>query len=577
MGQYGAYGYATQFGWTSAQILDHFYGGTTGGAAPSPGVVDPDRVRVDIVSMRGRRTAVSLDNGTLHLMASDGATLRRITGAVRLNPSGGSTSVEVAPDCDGPWTDEADIDRGLIRIEAETTATDQSGLLQVCGPSYRTWYEGEIWATSASGSARTINLVTIEEYLRGVVPNEMPASWDSAALEAQAVAARSYALAGDPRWNGYADTCDTTLCQVYDGRFTTRGSGLRVSTHPRTDAAIAATAGIVRLTGSGGVARTEFSSSTGGHTVGGDFTAVVDEGDAVSINPNHTWQTTVNLQSVENSAGLGTLLGVEVTESNGLGVDGGRAIEVTYRFENGTSTVNGDTFRRQFGLKSNWFSFGSFTRDGVVQPSFDDESIDTFVQRAFERLQGRAPTAEEAAAWRDNVKSGSRMGLADELVRSDFFAGELVDELYRAALGRPADADGRGYWVTTMGDGLKYEHLGTLFYGSPEYVKRSGGTNDGFVTSLYVNILGRQPEAEGKAYWVGLLDSGQATPADVANAFYRSVESRRDRADALYRRVVAAEPSTATVEVYAERLLAVDDLAVAAELAASPEFTGETN
>ena len=56
------------------------------------------------------------------------------------------------------------------------------------------------------------------------------------------MAARSYVLSGDTRWSGYADTCDTTLCQVYDGRYTTRGAGLRISTHARTDAAIAANA-----------------------------------------------------------------------------------------------------------------------------------------------------------------------------------------------------------------------------------------------------------------------------------------------------------------------------------------------
>jgi SpoIID/LytB domain protein len=573
MSQYGAQGYATDFGWSSAQILDHYYGGTTAGQAPSPGIVDPARVRVDLVAMRGRSTTVSLDSGTLHLMASDGSTLRRVTGAVRLTTSGGTMSVEVASSCDGPWSTDVSIDRSLVRIAAETTATDQSGLLQACGASYRTWYAGELWATSTGGSQRTINLVSIEDYLRGVVPNEMPASWDSAALEVQAVAARSYALAGDTRWSGYADTCDTTTCQVYDGRFTTRGSGLRSATHTRTDAAIAATAGLVRLTGSGAVARTEFSSSTGGYTAGGDFPAVVDEGDAVSINPNHEWQTTVELQGVEDEAGLGALRGISVSESNGLGVAGGRAITVTYVFENGTQSVDGNSFRRRFGLKSDWFSFGSFARGGVVLSDVDDASIDAYVDRAFQRLQGRAPTAEEKSQWRSDIRSGTRLTLSETLVRSDYFAGVLVDDLYVAALGRSADGDGRGYWVSTMADGLKYEHMGTLFYGSPEYVKRAGNTNDAFVTSLYLNILGRQPDDDGKAYWVGLLDASQAAPADVANAFYRSVESRRDRARALHLRVMDAEPSTAAVETYAERLLLIDDLAVAAELAASPEFT----
>ena len=169
----------------------------------------------------------------------------------------------------------------------------------------------------------TINVVSVEDYLRGVVPNEVPASWASAALQSQAVAARSYVLAGDTRWVGYADTCDTTTCQVYDGRYTTRGAGLRTSTHPRTDEAIAATADLVRLTSDGKVARTEFSSSSGGHTAGGDFPAVVDAGDSISANRNANWQVSVDLQAIEDSYDLGPIRGVAVIERNGLGADGG--------------------------------------------------------------------------------------------------------------------------------------------------------------------------------------------------------------------------------------------------------------
>ncbi|MGI9596436.1 MAG: SpoIID/LytB domain-containing protein [Acidimicrobiales bacterium] len=566
MGQYGALGYATNAGWTSGQILDHYYGGTTAGPAPIPGLVDPRQVRVDLVYMKGRSTTVSLDDGTLHLMASDGSTIRRATGAIRLTVSGSSMAVETAPGCSGPWAAEAAIDRSLIRIEAETGSDGQAGLLQACGPSYRTWYDGELWATNSAGRQHTINVVSVEDYLRGVVPNEVPAGWHSAALEAQAVAARSYVLAGDTRWTGYADTCDTTTCQVYDGRFTTRGAGLRTSTHSRTDEAIAATSSVVRLSGAGTVARTEFSSSTGGYTAGGDFPAVPDEGDSVVANGNARWRVTVDLRAVENSYGKGPITGLSVVERTGLGADGGRAVSVEYRFAGGTVTVDGDRVRRQLGLKSNWFSFGPLTRGDVVIDEGDSE-IARFVKQAYERLQGRPPTDAEAQRWQQDVRDGSRLSLTEQLVHSEYFAGVLIDDLYLASLGRPADPDGRLYWIGTMSGGLKYENLGTLFYGSPEYVKRSGDTNQSFVASLYRNILGRDPDPDGNAYWLGLLDGGQAAPADVANAFYRSVESRRDRSHSVYRRVMDGEPSADAVAAGADRLLAVDDLTLAAELA----------
>ena len=214
MGQYGALGYTQDFGWTSAQILDHFYGGTVAGPAPAGGPVDPARLEVDLVALRGLPTTVALADGTLHLMDETGSTLTRRAGAIRLTPIDGRMAMHTAPSCDGPWAEAPPLDRPVVRVAAETGAGGPDGLLQVCSPAGRTWYAGEVWATTtapgAGGSPRTVNLVTVEEYLRGVIPNEVPASWPAATLEAQAVAARSYVMAGDRRWQPWADTCDTT-------------------------------------------------------------------------------------------------------------------------------------------------------------------------------------------------------------------------------------------------------------------------------------------------------------------------------------------------------------------------------
>ncbi len=83
------------------------------------------------------------------------------------------------------------------------------------------------------------------------------------ALEAQAVAARSYAMAeGGESGNrfGFAKTCDTTSCQVYGGA----GLGGASREAPTTDMAVVHTANVVRRFGNDTLARTEFSSSTGG-------------------------------------------------------------------------------------------------------------------------------------------------------------------------------------------------------------------------------------------------------------------------------------------------------------------------
>ena len=245
-------------------------------------------------------------------------------------------------------------------LEASDLALTQT--LQVCeGTNSSTWYRGEIRAARYGANQRTVNWVRVEQYLRGVVPREMSASWASlgggagmTALEVQAVAARSYALA-EVRY-GYAKTCDTIRCQVYAGRRARRGSEEWDHEAPETDQAVAATAGLVRIDSEGVVSRTEFSASTGGHTITADFPGVPDEGDDVSINPVHRWTKDLNAASVAESFGLGTLYEVEVVERDGFGDDGGRATEIEFRTRTGNRfSVNGDRFRREFGLRSNWF------------------------------------------------------------------------------------------------------------------------------------------------------------------------------------------------------------------------------
>ncbi|MFV0526360.1 MAG: SpoIID/LytB domain-containing protein [Acidimicrobiales bacterium] len=571
LSQYGAYGYARDHGWSSAQILDHYYGGTSGGPAPANGPVNPSAIRVELRSVRDRHTEVALTSGAIKLVGLDGADLGTFgDGAVRIRWATSRFEVDVATptsstNCGPNWRTVGAIEgRTTVRIQAQSSASGADGLLRVCGPSSTTWYRGEVQAVR-NGGVRTVNVLPAEEYLRGVVPNEMPSSWPGPAVEAQAVAARSYALAGDSRQQPYADTCDSTLCQVYDGAYTTRGGSFRTASASASDAAIAATANLVRIDGSGGVARTEFSSSSGGWTAGGTFPAVEDLGDAIDRNPNHTWSVTLDAASIESLYGKGRLTEIAVLERTGAGADGGRVVRAELRFANGTVSVTGDSLRSSLGLKSNWFTPGS-----VADPASRDSAAGQYVDRTYQRLAGRPATDGEIVHWHDAVAAGNRLALTGPLVRSDYFVGRIVDDLYQRALGRGPDPSGRSYWVNTVRGGLKIEATGVLFYGSQEYYLRSGATNGGFVDALYRDLLGRGADPSGRAYWVGQLDSRRARLDDVVAGFYRSLESRRDRAVALHLTVRGVDPGGAR-DVLADRLFHVDDLVVAAEIAASPE------
>jgi SpoIID/LytB domain protein len=575
LGQYGALGYAQDHGWDSERILDHFYSGTTAGTVPADNIVEPDHVRVDLSYNKGRATAVGLESGRILIRGAADEDLGHVSeGAVQIGWDGGRYLVSLADSCAGPWSVIGAITgQPGVRLIADSTADPDSheSMLHVCrSGSARTWYSGEIAATYSAGNHRTVNVTTIEEYLRGVVPNESPAKWPAAALEAQAVAARSYAMAGDTRHQPWADTCETTRCQVFWGRFHQKSGGaVRATTDPRTDMAIEATTGVVRLNGAGGVARTEFSSSTGGHTAGGTFASVKDDGDNVESNPNRQWTKVVNVSALEAKFGRGKLLDLVVTGRNGLGADGGRVTEVEFRFERGTVAQTGWKARTTLGLKSDWFTVGSIVRG-------ETEQIANYVESLAETFLGSNPSAAQIEGWIQRVYAAQdRTSVATEIVQSDAFAGTMLMDIYQTAFGRQPDDVGAQYWTEVMRNGARFDDIGAYFLASDEYYQGAGSTATGFVSTLYRDILGREPDTAGLTYWVDLIKSGQIGRIEVGKNFFMSLESRRDRTSRMYQRVFDVEPSPQSLEYWSNRLLTIDDVSYAIELATSDRFYAE--
>ena len=119
------------------------------------------------------------------------------------------------------------------------------------------WYRGKLLIKNIKGSLTVINDLSVEEYIRGVVPSEMPSSWEYEALKAQAIAARSFALAnlGKQAKYGY-DLKDNTEDQAYGGAS---------SETDRTNKAVRDTEGLV-LTYDMKIISAYYSASAGGYT-----------------------------------------------------------------------------------------------------------------------------------------------------------------------------------------------------------------------------------------------------------------------------------------------------------------------
>lgn len=222
------------------------------------------------------------------------------------------------------------------------------GSLAVDGRRYR----GRLELYAAKGKVQVVNHVGLEAYLASVLGSEMGASWPAEALKAQAVVARSYAVAkAEASRKRRYDVDATVLSQVYRGI-----AGEAASTR----AAVDATAGRV-LSFDGDVVEAYFHSCCGGRTEdgralwGGDLRYLSSVKDPhCDFAPDFFWIFRIGPAELGKKVGLGAITAVKVDER----APGGRALKVTFEAGKKSKTLGGDEVRRAVGyakLKSTLF------------------------------------------------------------------------------------------------------------------------------------------------------------------------------------------------------------------------------
>jgi hypothetical protein len=123
-----------------------------------------------------------------------------------------------------------------------------------------------------------------------------------------------------------------------------------------------------------------------------------------------------------------------------------------------------------------------------------------------------------------NAGSVTPAQVAAAIARSGEALGVVVDGLYQKLLGRAADPTGRAGFVSLLQGGGTLEQVVAFLVTSGEYAAAVGGTDFGFVQSLYTKLLGRQAANSEIPGWLGLLPS--IGRAGVANAILASAEFR---------------------------------------------------
>lgn len=119
------------------------------------------------------------------------------------------------------------------------------------------------------------------------------------------------------------------------------------------------------------------------------------------------------------------------------------------------------------------------------------------VEDLIEIFQGRNPTDQEVINIVSTIKykSSNFSNFYDETVAQAF-------RIYKASFDRIPDAGGLDYWITQMDQGMTLDEVATQFVDSTEF-KTMYTTNDlQFITKLYNNVLDRDPDSLGIAYWL---------------------------------------------------------------------------
>ena len=240
------------------------------------------------------------------------------------------------------------------------TLSSSSGVIDLGEMSYR----GKIEITSSGGLLDTVNILTMDQYLYGVVPSEVYAEWPDEALKAQAVAARTYAQYHIGKHSGY-DLCDHTHCQQYSGYTKEEAS---------TNRAVDETSGVIAYY-NGKPINSVYYDCDGGYTLsaeevwGSDIPYLQSTPDPYELNARK-WERTFTLSEIgalvkANGSDVGNVTNVSITKKRGDIL----AEEVVITGTNGSIEIKGQDIKTFFRQDEENLWSRCFTISGSSAPA----------------------------------------------------------------------------------------------------------------------------------------------------------------------------------------------------------------
>ena len=291
----------------------------------------------------------------------------------------------------------------------ETTTSDQNsftitGMEATSGSKDGNMtFRGSFTVKPGTDRPLVLNVLDMEDYLKGVVPGEMPALWHAEAVKAQAVVARSSAYT-DVAKSSFLEM--TVASQVYKGKSVE---------HPNSTKAVLDTAGVY-VTYGGKPVKTYFYSSSGGRTENAEdvwgnavpyIRSVKDDFDRHTGKTHYGWEQSVAASTIAQKLQLPStqmLLDLQVATRT----EGGNAKQVTATIYDktskqtsekqllGTSARYPDAYRTLFGgLKSSKFSVSTNTSSNIMKADGSTEKTSHLIGYKIQKADGTTEYIED--------------------------------------------------------------------------------------------------------------------------------------------------------------------------------------
>ena len=309
-------------------------------------------------------------------------------------------------------------DRFRIAPRKSKSMEREERLIEINNRRYRGVIE--VFRTQGTNGLTAVNIVSVDDYVYGLMLRDITPEWPEQALKAQAVATRTFALynVGKHKNDGF-DLCDSKDCLVYEGQ---TGEDARIAK------AIKDTRGIV-LTHQGYLAAAYYHLSSGGYTENSEYVwskaypylRGVPDSDQTS--PYFQWQkriTPADLEGLLKAQGysLGSLTAIEISKRTVAPMNkpdrgvSGRIRTITFIGKDGVVALTGENIQQLLSLPSSLFDL----KIAVPIDSIDSNITDSYGDRDTKQIQINLPPSASGGLLTDREGIHRINGVKNETI-----------------------------------------------------------------------------------------------------------------------------------------------------------------